>query len=62
MEAALEGSNFKPNVTQSLLTMGERVGKLMGVTEQAMEPSSPGGNLQVLVKKKKIKYIKPLKS
>ena len=43
MEAALEGSNFKPNVTQSLLTMGERVGKLMGVTEQAMEPSSPGG-------------------
>ena len=43
MEAALEGPNFKPNVTQSLLTMGERIGKLMGVTEQAMDPSSPGG-------------------
>ena len=45
MEKALEGQNLKPDVTKTLLNMGERVGKLMGVTEKAMEPSSPGGSL-----------------
>ena len=59
METALEGINFKPNVTQSLLTMGERVGKLMGVTEQAMSPDSPGG--QGFSDKEKDKIYKAIK-
>ena len=59
METALEGSNFKPNVTQSLLTMGERVGKLMGVTEQAMSPNSPSG--QGFSKEEKDQIYKAIK-
>lgn len=43
MDKAMEGHNQKASVTQTLLHMGERIGKLMGVTEKAMNPNSPGG-------------------
>ena len=43
MDKAIEGHNQKASITQTLLHMGERIGKLMGVTEKAMDPNSPGG-------------------
>ena len=43
MDKAMEGHNQKGSVTQTLLRMGERIGKLMGVTEKATDPKSPGG-------------------
>ena len=43
MDKAMEGHNQKASITQTLLHMGERIGKLMGVTEKAMDPKSPGG-------------------
>ena len=43
MDKAMEGHNQKASITQTLLHMGERIGKLMGVTEKAMDPRSPGG-------------------
>ena len=43
MDKAMEGHNQKASITQTLLHMGERIGKLMGVTEKAMDPNSPGG-------------------
>ena len=43
MDKAMEGSNLKPDISRTLLNMGERLGKLMGVTEKAMQENSPGG-------------------
>ena len=43
VDKALEGHNAKANITQSLLHIGERLGTLMGVTEKALDPNSPGG-------------------
>ena len=44
---------------QSLLHAGERLGKLMGVTEKAMDPDSPGG--AAIDTKEKDKIYKALK-
>ena len=43
IDKAMQHHNDTGSVTQSLLHMGERIGKLMGVTEKAMDPNSPGG-------------------
>ena len=43
MDKALAGHNQKNTITQSLLHMGARIGRLMEVTEKATDPSSPGG-------------------
>lgn len=43
MDKAMEGNNQKPDISRSLLKMGDRLGKLMGVTEKAMDPNSPDG-------------------
>ena len=44
MDKAMEGSNQKPDISSSLLKMGDRLGKLMGVTEAALDINSPGGS------------------
>jgi len=44
VDKALEGHNAKANITLSLLHIGERLGTLMGVTEKALDPSSPSGS------------------
>jgi len=44
IDKALHGHNTKADIAQSLLRMGERLGTLMGVTEKALDPSSPGGS------------------
>ena len=59
IEKALKGNNNKETITHSLLTMGERLGKLMGETEKAMDPNSPGGAL--LTKEEKDKIYKAIK-
>ena len=43
IDKAMQHHNDTGSVTQSLLHMGERIGKLMGVTEKAIDPKSPGG-------------------
>ena len=59
IDKAMQHHNDTGSVTQSLLHMGERIGKLMGVTEKAMDPNSPGGTSIDNVEKDKI--IKALK-
>jgi hypothetical protein len=59
LEKALKGQNNKESITHSLLTMGERLGKLMGETEKAMDPSSPGGS--ALTKEEKDNLYKAIK-
>lgn len=59
IEKALKGNNNKETITRSLLTMGERLGKLMGETEKAMDPSSPGG--ATITKDEKDKIYKAIK-
>ena len=59
IEKALAGNNNKDTITHSLLTMGERLGKLMGETEKAMDPTSPGG--ASLTKDEKDKIYKAIK-
>ena len=44
MDKAMEGHNQKPDISRTLLNMGERIGKLMGTTEKAMSDDSPGGS------------------
>lgn len=44
MDKAMEGSNQKPDITSTLLKMGDKLGKLMGVTEKALSENSPGGS------------------
>ena len=44
MDKAIEGSNQKPDISRSLLKMGDRLGKLMGITEAALDENSPGGS------------------
>lgn len=44
MDKAMEGHNQKPDISRTLLNMGERIGKLMGVTEKALSENSPGGS------------------
>lgn len=43
MNKAMEGSNLKADISRTLLNMGDRLGRLMGVTEKAMQENSPGG-------------------
>ena len=59
IDKALEGQNTKASIMQSLLHAGERLGKLMGVTEKAMDPDSPGG--AAIDTKEKDKIYKALK-
>ena len=59
IEKALKGNNNKETITRSLLTMGERLGKLMGETEKAMDPSGPGG--ATITKDEKDKIYKAIK-
>ena len=59
IDKALEGQNTKANIMQSLLHTGERLGRLMGVTEKALDPSSPGGS--AISKEEKDKIYKALK-
>ena len=40
----MEGHNQKPDISRTLLNMGERIVKLMGVTEKALSENSPGGS------------------
>lgn len=44
MDKAMEGHNQKPDISRTLLNMGERIGKLMGVTEKALSENSPDGS------------------
>lgn len=44
IDKALEGQNTKESIMHALLHTGERLGKLMGVTEKAIDPKSPGGS------------------
>ena len=44
IDKALEGQNTKAGIMQSLLHTGERLGRLMGVTEKALDPNSPSGS------------------
>jgi len=59
IDKALEGNNNKESITHALLTMGDRLGHLMGETEKAMDPSSPGG--EGLTKDEKDKIYKAIK-
>ena len=59
VDKALEGQNTKANIMQSLLHTGERLGRLMGVTEKALDPYSPGGSS--ISKEEKDKIYKALK-
>ena len=59
VDKALEGQNTKANIMQSLLHTGERLGRLMGVTEKALDPNSPGGSS--ISKEEKDKIYKALK-
>lgn len=54
IERALQGNNNKETITHTLLTMGDRLGKLMGETERAMDPASPGGSTLTKEEKNKI--------
>lgn len=56
IEKALSGHNNKETITHSLLILGERLGKLMGQTEKAINPDSPGGTMLTKEEKDKI-YI-----
>ena len=51
--------NTKENIMHSLLHTGERLGKLMGVTEKALDPKSPGGT--AINNQEKDKIYKALK-
>ena len=44
IDKAMEGHNQKPDISRTLLNMGERIGKLMGVTEKALSENSPDGS------------------
>ena len=54
MDKLLEGHNQKPNIERTLLNIGERIGKLMGTTEKALDPNSPGGSLISKAEKEEI--------
>ena len=58
-QEALEGQNTKASIMQSLLHTGERLGRLMGVTEKALDPNSPSGSN--ISKDEKDKIYKALK-
>ena len=45
IDKALHGQNNTSSITQSLLHMGGRIGKLMDVAEKATDPSSPGTSI-----------------
>lgn len=59
IQKALQGNNNKEAITHTLLTIGERLGKLMGETEKAMDPASPGGSN--LTNEEKDKIYKAIK-
>ena len=59
IDKALEGHNVKAGIMQSLLHTGERLGRLMGVTEKALDPSGPSGSN--ISKDEKDKIYKALK-
>lgn len=54
MDKAMEGSNQKPDITSTLLKMGDKLGKLMGVTEKALSENSPGGSNVDKIEKEEI--------
>ncbi len=58
IDKALEGHNVKAGIMQSLLHTGERLGRLMGVTEKALDPNSPGGSNISKEEKKKIRKVR----
>jgi len=60
IDKALEGQNTKAGIMQSLLHTGERLGRLMGVTENALDPKSPSGSN--ISKDEKDKIYKALKA
>ena len=43
LDLQLQGNNQKPKVERTLITMGERVGKLMGEVEKSMSEESDSG-------------------
>jgi hypothetical protein len=59
IDKALAGHNIKAGIMQSLLHTGERLGRLMGVTEKALDPSGPSGSN--ISKDEKDKIYKSLK-
>ena len=59
IDKAMQQMSSGSSVTQSLLHMGARIGKLMEVTEQATDPESPGGSN--IDKREKDKIYKALK-
>jgi hypothetical protein len=59
IDKALAGNNAKDNIRPTLLRAGERLGMLMGITEKALDPSSPDG--ASISKDEKDKIYKALK-
>jgi len=59
IDKAMQQMGSGNSVTQSLLHMGARIGKLMEVTEKATDPESPGGSS--IDKNEKDKIYKALK-
>ena len=43
LDMQIHGDNQKPKVERTLITMGERVGKLMGEVEKSMSEESDSG-------------------
>ena len=59
LELKLHGDN-KKRIERALITMGERVGKLMGEVEKSMSEESDSG--EKIRKKRKIRFTKQLKN
>ena len=59
LELKLHGDNKKPKIERALITMGERVGKLMGEVEKSMSEDSDSG--EKISKEEKDKIYKAIK-
>ena len=59
LDIQIHGDNPKPKVERTLITMGERVGKLMGEVEKSMSEDSDSG--EKISKEEKDKIYKAIK-
>jgi len=54
IDKALKSQNDFENIVTSLISTGARIGKLMEVTQQAVDPNSPDGKIISKTEKEKI--------